>query len=95
MSQMAGAGPIFSFILDDRKQAMAMLNALQIADISNNIGDSRTLLCHPASTTHNNMGHEKRAEAGVEEGMIRINVGLEDPDDIIDDLDQALTAVGL
>ncbi len=95
MSQMSGAGPIFSFILDDRKQAMAMLNALQIADISNNIGDSRTLLCHPASTTHNNMGPEKRAEAGVEEGMIRINVGLEDPDDIIDDLDQALTAVGL
>ncbi|MBT2187636.1 trans-sulfuration enzyme family protein [Sphingobium nicotianae] len=95
MSQMAGAGPIFSFILEDRKQAMAMLNALQIADISNNIGDSRTLLCHPASTTHNNMGPEKRAEAGVEEGMIRINVGLEDPDDIIDDLDQALTAVGL
>jgi O-succinylhomoserine sulfhydrylase len=95
MSQMAATGPIFSFILEDRKQAMAMLNALQIADISNNIGDSRTLLCHPASTTHNNMGPEKRAEAGVEEGMVRINVGLEDPDDIIEDLDQALTAVGL
>jgi len=95
MKQMRAAGPIFSFILDDRKQAMWMLNALRIADISNNIGDSRTLLCHPASTTHNNMGPEKRAEAGVEEGMIRINVGLEDPDDIIEDLDQALTAVGL
>jgi O-succinylhomoserine sulfhydrylase len=93
--QMAAAGPIFSFILEDRAQAMAMLNAMQLCDISNNIGDSRTLLCHPASTTHNNMGPQKRAEAGVEEGMIRINVGLEDPDDIIEDLDQALTAVGL
>jgi len=95
MKQMTAAGPIFSFILDDRKQAMAMLNAMELCDISNNIGDSRTLLCHPASTTHNNMGPEKRAEAGVEEGMVRINVGLEDPDDIIEDLDQALTAVGL
>jgi O-succinylhomoserine sulfhydrylase len=93
--QMTAAGPIFSFVLEDRAQAMAMLNAMQLCDISNNIGDSRTLLCHPASTTHNNMGPQKRAEAGVEEGMIRINVGLEDPDDIIEDLDQALTAVGL
>ena len=90
-----GAGPIFSFVLEDRAQAMAMLNALELCDISNNIGDSRTLLCHPASTTHNNMGPEKRAEAGVAEGMVRINVGLEDPADIIADLDQALTAVGL
>ncbi|MBB5986497.1 trans-sulfuration enzyme family protein [Sphingobium lignivorans] len=95
MSQMTAAGPIFSFILEDRAQAMAMLNGLELADISNNIGDSRTLLCHPASTTHNNMGPVGRAEAGVEEGMVRINVGLEDPQDIIDDLDQALTAVGL
>jgi O-succinylhomoserine sulfhydrylase len=95
MKQMAATGPIFSFILDSREQAMAMLNALEIADISNNIGDSRTLLCHPASTTHNNMGPEKRAEAGVDEGMVRINVGLEDPEDIIEDLDQALTAAGL
>ncbi len=95
MAQMKAAGPIFSFFLEDRPQAMAMLNALELADISNNIGDSRTLLCHPASTTHNNMGAEGRALAGVEEGMLRINVGLEDPDDIIADLDQALTAVGL
>jgi len=95
MKQMRGVGPIFSFMLEDRAQAMAMLNALELCDISNNIGDSRTLLCHPASTTHNNMGPAKRAEAGVEEGTVRINVGLEDPEDIIADLDQALTAVGL
>ncbi|MCW2368506.1 trans-sulfuration enzyme family protein [Sphingobium sp. B11D3D] len=95
MKQMSAAGPIFSFNLADRGQAMALLNAMELCDISNNIGDSRTLLCHPASTTHNNMGPEGRAEAGVGEGMVRINVGLEDPKDIIADLDQALTAVGL
>jgi O-succinylhomoserine sulfhydrylase len=95
MKQMDAAGPIFAFNLADRAQAMGMLNAMELCDISNNIGDSRTLLCHPASTTHNNMGAEGRAEAGVGEGMLRINVGLEDPEDIIADLDQALTAVGL
>lgn len=95
MKQMRAAGPIFSFVLEDRAQAMAMLNAMELCDISNNIGDSRTLLCHPASTTHNNMGPVGRAEAGVGEGMVRINVGLEDPEDIMADLDQALTAAGL
>jgi O-succinylhomoserine sulfhydrylase len=96
MSQMSAAGPIFSFIVEGgRKQAMGLLNALELVDISNNIGDSRSLLTHPATTTHHNMGPEGRAEAGIEDGMLRINVGLEDPEDIIADLDQALTAVGL
>jgi len=95
MSQMKAAGPIFSFIVEDRKQAMALLNALELIDISNNIGDAKTLLCHPASSTHHNMGAQGRAEAGVEEGMLRINVGLEDADDLIEDLDRAFTAVGL
>lgn len=94
--QMVACGPIFSIFLDGgRAQAMALLNALELIDISNNIGDARSLACHPASTTHHNMGPEGRAEAGVEEGMIRFNIGLEDPDDLIADLDQALTAVGL
>ena len=52
-------------------------------------------MCHPASTTHSNMGAEARAEMGVTEGMLRLNVGLEDPDDLIEDLDQALRKVGL
>jgi O-succinylhomoserine sulfhydrylase len=96
MAQMKACGPIFSFILDGgRQKAMALLNALQLVDISNNIGDSRSLMTHPASTTHHGVGPETRADMGVEEGMLRINVGLEDPQDIIDDLDQALTSVGL
>lgn len=96
MSQMSAAGAIFSFVLDGgRSQAMALCNALELIDISNNIGDSKSLICHPASTTHNNMGEAGRAEAGVGEGMLRINIGLEDPEDLIADLDQALTTVGL
>jgi cystathionine gamma-synthase/O-succinylhomoserine sulfhydrylase len=96
MSQMDAAGPIFSFVLDGgREQAHAVLDALQLIDISNNIGDAKSLMCHPASTTHANMGEEARVEMGVDQGMLRINVGLEDPDDLIEDLDQALARAGL
>ncbi len=95
-SQMDAFGPIFSFVLEGgRAPAFAVLDALELIDISNNIGDSKSLLCHPASTTHNNMGAEGRAEMGVEEGMLRINVGLEDPDDLIEDLDQAFNKAGI
>jgi O-succinylhomoserine sulfhydrylase len=95
-AQMKACGPIFSFIVDGgRAKAMALLNALQLVDISNNIGDSRSLMTHPASTTHHSVGPEAREAMGVVEGMIRMNVGLEDPQDIIDDLDRALAKVGL
>ena len=95
MRQMDACGPIFSFFLDGRAQAMAFLNALELVDISNNIGDARSLCCHPASTTHYGVSAEARADMGIEEGMLRINIGLEDPRDLIADLDQALTKVGL
>ena len=96
MSQMDAAGPIFSFYLDGgRSQAHGLLDALELVDISNNIGDSRSLMTHPASTTHSGLSEEVRAEMGIEEGMLRINVGLGDPQDLIDDLDGALKAVGL
>jgi len=96
MSQMDAAGPIFSFILDGgRAQAHAVLDALQLIDISNNIGDAKSLATHPASTTHANMGPEAREAMGVPEGMLRLNIGLEDPDDLIEDLDQALSRAGL
>src|SRR5690606_39070467 len=89
--QMDDCGSIYSMWLDGgREQAHAVLNALELIDISNNIGDSRSLMCHNATTTHHNMGAEGRAEMGVSEGMLRINVGLEHPDDLIEDLDQAL-----
>jgi len=96
MSQMEAAGPIFSlYVGGGRKQAHGLLNALNLIDISNNIGDSRSLMCHPSSTTHHGLGEEARVEIGITEDMLRINVGLEDPIDLISDLDQALSSVGL
>jgi cystathionine gamma-synthase/O-succinylhomoserine sulfhydrylase len=95
MQQMSTGGTIFSVILDGREQAWALLDALELIDISNNIGDSRTLACHNATTTHHSVGAEGRAAMGVHEGMVRISVGLEDPDDLIADLDQALAKAGL
>lgn len=96
MAQMDMAGCIFAFELDGgRAQAHALLDSLTLIDISNNIGDSRSLMTHPSSTTHSGLSEDKRVEMGVTEGMIRINVGLEDPADVIEDLDQALRAVGL
>ena len=96
MSQMDACGPIFSFVLNGgRAQAHAVLDALELIDISNNIGDAKSLACHPASTTHANMGEEAREAMGVGEGMLRLNIGLEDPDDLIEDLDQALARAGL
>jgi O-succinylhomoserine sulfhydrylase len=95
-AQMSACGPIFSFEVDgERKQAHALLDALELVDISNNIGDSRSLMTHPATTTHHSVGPDVRAEMGVGEGMLRINVGLEDPQDVIEDIDQALTRAGL
>ncbi|MEZ5710884.1 MAG: aminotransferase class I/II-fold pyridoxal phosphate-dependent enzyme [Blastomonas sp.] len=96
MAQMEAAGPIFSlYVGGGRARAHGLLNALELIDISNNIGDSRSLMTHPASTTHSGMGEEARLEVGITEDMLRINVGLEDPDDLIEDLDQALSSIGL
>ena len=94
--QMDACGAIFSFVLDGgRAQAHALLDGLELIDISNNIGDARSLMCHPASSTHHSLGAEAREDMGVGEGMLRVNIGLEDPDDLIEDLDQALTKAGL
>jgi O-succinylhomoserine sulfhydrylase len=95
MEQMDACGPVFSFEVEDRAQAFVVLDALQLIDISNNIGDSRSLMCHNASTTHYSVSAEAREQMGVSEGMLRLNVGLEDSQDVIDDLDQALSKAGL
>ncbi|WP_380876391.1 O-succinylhomoserine sulfhydrylase [Sphingomonas sp. DBB INV C78] len=96
MKQMGAGGTIIALYLDGgRPQAHGLLDALELVDISNNIGDSRSLMTHPCSTTHAGLTAEVRAEMGVEEGMLRLSVGLEDPQDVIDDLDRALRTVGL
>ena len=87
---------MFSFEIDGgREAAHGLLDALELIDISNNIGDTKTLMCHPASTTHSSLTAETRETMGVSEGMLRISVGLEDPQDLIEDLDQALKLAGL
>jgi O-succinylhomoserine sulfhydrylase len=96
MRQMSGGGTIVAMYLDGgREQAHGLLDALELVDISNNIGDSRSLMTHPASTTHAGLAAEVRAEMGITEGTLRLSVGLEDPDDIIEDFDRALTRIGL
>jgi O-succinylhomoserine sulfhydrylase len=95
LKQMDACGSIFAFELEGRAQAHALLDGLELIDISNNIGDSRSLMCHPASSTHYSVSAEARAEMGVGEGLLRLNVGLEDPDDLIEDLDRALSKMGL
>lgn len=94
MKQMSATGPIFALDVETREKAFSLLDALELIDISNNIGDARSLMCHPASTTHAGMSDEDRADMGVTEGLLRINVGLEDIEDLKKDLDQALTKAG-
>ena len=95
MRQMSGGGTILALFVEDRAQAYGLLDALELIDISNNLGDSRSLMTHPASTTHASVAAPIRAEMGITEGMLRLSVGLEDPRDLIVDLDQALAGVGL
>ncbi len=92
--QMSGAGTLVTLELPGGKdEAFRFLNALQLIDISNNLGDSKSLITHPATTTHRAMGPEGRALIGVMDSMVRLSVGLEDPADLADDLLQALGAV--
>ena len=95
LEQMTATGPIFALDVESRKRAFAILDALQLVDISNNIGDARSLMCHPASTTHAGMTAEDREAMGVTEGLLRINVGLEAVEDVKEDLDRALKTAGL
>jgi O-succinylhomoserine sulfhydrylase len=94
MRQMDACGPIFAFDVGSRAKAFAILDALELVDISNNIGDARSLMCHPASTTHAGLSEEARTEMGVTEGLLRMNVGLEDIEDLKEDLARALSSAG-
>jgi O-succinylhomoserine sulfhydrylase len=95
MTQMDAGGTIMSFDVGSEAQSFALLNALELIDISNNIGDSRSLMTHPDSTTHRAIAEQPRRELGVTPGMLRLSVGLEDSEDIIADLDQAFESIGL
>jgi len=89
--QCSGPGSTFALILDGgREQAFRFINALKLFRSAVSLGGTESLLCHPASTTHSGVPAEARAAAGVSEGLIRLSVGLEHPDDLIADLSNAL-----
>ena len=90
--QMTGGGTVVTFELagGTKDRAFEVLDKLRIVDISNNLGDSKSLITHPATTTHRAMGPEGRAAIGLGDGVVRISVGLEGTEDLIADLDQAL-----
>jgi O-succinylhomoserine sulfhydrylase len=92
--QMSGFGTVLAFEAGKSKSsAFRFMNKLKIAEISNNLGDSKSLSTHPATTTHAKLPPPQRAALGITDSLVRISVGLEDAADIIDDLDQALKAV--
>ena len=89
--QMSAGGTMITFELNGGKaDAYRILKKLEIIDISNNLGDAKSLITHPATTTHRNIGPEARAMMGITDGMCRLSVGLEDVEDLMDDLKQAL-----
>jgi len=91
MTQMTAGGSVVSFdVAGGKDTAFTVLDSVEVFDISNNLGDTKSLITHPATTTHRAMGEEARARIGVTDGLIRISAGLEDIDDLTEDLLLAL-----
>jgi O-succinylhomoserine sulfhydrylase len=85
--QMLGGGTVVTFELAGGKaEAFALMNALEVVDISNNLGDAKSMVTHPATTTHRRLTPEARAAVGITDGTVRISVGLEDAQDVVEDL---------
>ena len=92
--QCSGPGSTFAFVLDvEKSQAFQLINALRVFKSAVSLGGSESLVCHPASTTHSGTPKAMRDASGVTDGLIRLSIGLEHPDDLIADLDQAMKAV--
>jgi len=92
--QMQAGGTVLSIdVAGGRDGAFRVLDALEIFTISNNLGDAKSIVTHPATTTHQRLPDDRKAQLGITPGLIRISVGLEDPDDLLDDLRAALDAV--
>lgn len=93
MKQMTKGGTLIAFEVEGgQERAFAVLDALRYVDISNNLGDAKSLATHPATTTHQRFSEEERAHLGITEGLIRFSVGLEDAEDLKEDLARALRA---
>ena len=89
--QMEKGGTILTMVVKGGKEEVfKIFNELDLIDISNNLGDTKSIITHPATTTHYSLGEEGRKEAGIPDGMIRLSVGLENVNDIINDIDNAM-----
>lgn len=89
--QMEKGGTILTMVVKGGKEEVfKIFNELNLIDISNNLGDTKSIITHPATTTHYSLGEEGRKEAGIPDGMIRLSVGLENVNDIINDIDNAM-----
>ena len=89
--QMYGGGTVVTFeLFGGKDEAFKMMNALEVIDISNNLGDSKSLITHPATTTHRRLGEAGRLAVGITDGVLRVSVGLEDVRDLVEDLERAL-----
>ena len=89
--QMTGGGTTIGIEFSgSQKDAFKFMDALRIIDISNNLGDSKSLITHPASTTHRRLSTDVQMEMGITPSVLRLSVGLEHVDDLITDIDQAL-----
>ena len=100
-TQQTGGGTVVTFQLavpdgtspdDAKRTTFRVLDALRIIDISNNLGDAKSIVTHPATTTHRKLGADGRARVGIGETTVRLSVGLEDPADLVDDLSRALAS---
>ena len=92
--QMRGGSTLVAFEVDgDKQAAFRFLNALQLIRITNNLGDAKSLVTHPATTTHQRLTPQARAELGITDGLVRFSAGLEHPDDIVGDIMTALEKV--
>ncbi len=92
--QMSGGGTVIAFdVKGGKAEAFAFANSLSIIKVSNNLGDAKSLITHPATTTHQRIGPEARAESGIGDGMLRLSCGLEDVEDLIEDLTQGLKVI--
>ncbi len=92
--QMSGSGNLVTFVVAGGKAgAFKFQNALRIVKLSNNLGDAKSLITHPATTTHQRLSEAEKQTLGIDPGLVRLSVGLEDAADLIEDLDRALKAV--
>jgi O-succinylhomoserine sulfhydrylase len=93
--QMTAGGTVVTFeVAGGKEAAFSAMNSFELIAVSNNLGDSKSLVTHPATTTHMRIGPEERAKLGITDGVIRLSVGLEDVEDLKDDLAQALATIG-